>query len=149
MELEEELVFKRFPADKQEQVRGLVSYAQLMGLSGKDLVSIGGKLDRLKDAQERKRNMEIVNSFDCLPIGSDDKSDRNRDNRFKIKTIHGAYNFESTWGDHWKVTSLKTKATISHRVGSYDYALGKVTWARRSRYALLLDIASGKLALNF
>jgi hypothetical protein len=52
MELEEELLFKRFPADKQEQVRQLVAYAQLMGLDGKDLVSIGGKLDHIKASAE-------------------------------------------------------------------------------------------------
>ena len=38
--------FKRFSEDKQEQIRQFVSYAQMMGLTGKDIRSIGDKLDR-------------------------------------------------------------------------------------------------------
>jgi hypothetical protein len=143
---EEELVFKRFPADKQEQVRQLVGYATLMGLSGKDLVSIGGKLDRIKAARERASNMEIINSFNCLPIGADSK--RSSDDRFKLKTSNGNYNFENHYG-RWKVTSLKTKATKVHQIDSYDYELPRLSWDRRSRYVVLLDISQGKLVLNF
>lgn len=149
--MEEELVFKRFPAEKQDQVRGLVEYATLMGLTGKDLVSIGGKLDRLKQAIEKKSNLQIVNSFQCLAIGADSKRrrvDEALDERFKLKTANGSYNFENSYG-HWKVTSLATKATINHKPDEYAYSLGNVNWRRRSRYAVLLDISRGKLVLNF
>ena len=36
----------RFSADKQDLIEQFVEYAQLMGLSGRDLVAISGKLDR-------------------------------------------------------------------------------------------------------
>lgn len=149
--MEEELVFKRFPAEKQDQVRGLVEYATLMGLTGKDLVSIGGKLDRLKQAIEKKSNLEIINSFQCLAIGADAKRrrvDEALDERFKLKTANGSYNFENSYG-HWKVTSLSTKVTINHKPDEYAYSLGNVNWRRRSRYSVLLDISRGKLVLNF
>lgn len=148
---EEELVFKRFPADKQDQVRQLVGYAMLMGLSGKDLVSIGGKLDRLKLAREKKANMEIIKSFDCLLIGQDKNRHRKEealDERFRLKTTSGSYSFENHYNG-FKITSHNTKATVQHKVDGYDYALGTVSWRRRARYGMLLDISHGKIVLNF
>lgn len=48
----DELKFRRFSEDKQEQVRQLVAYTTLMGLSGKDLISIGTKLERIRKMQK-------------------------------------------------------------------------------------------------
>lgn len=153
---EEQIFFKRFPAEKQEQVRGLVQYATLMGLSGKDLVSIGGKLDRLKESAERVRNVELAESFDCRPIGIDAKLTGNRltyalNSRFKLKYPHGAYNFVYD-GPDWRITSLATKVTKSHRCSYYsdDYALPRsFNWDKRRRYCMLLDVYHGKFQLNF
>jgi hypothetical protein len=149
---EAELIFKRFPEEKQDQVRQLVGYATLMGLSGKDLISIGGKLDRIKQAQERRRNIDIVKSFTCLPIGIDSRrsgrSQEHLNTRFKLKTTSGTYNFKRDYS-YWKVESLATKKSVTHSVDHYEYELGQVTWDNRSRYSLLLDIAAGKLVLNF
>lgn len=141
---EEELIFKRFPAEKQDQVRGLVNYATLMGLNGKDLVSIGGKLDRIAAARQRIANVQIIESFNCLPIGQD----KNIDERFKLKTTTGTYNFEKRYSD-WMVTSASTKKTKRHHADVYNKDLPKTNWDRRHRYAVLLDIASGELQLNF
>jgi hypothetical protein len=151
MDDEEELVFKRFPADKQDQVRQLVGYAMLMGLSGKDLVSIGGKLDRLKLAREKNANLEIIKGFDCLLIGQDKSRSRKEDvldERFRLKTTTGSYSFENHYNG-FKITSHKTKVSVTHRVDGYDYALGTISWRRRARYGMLLDISSGKITLNF
>lgn len=145
---EEELFFKRFSEAKQEQIRGLVQYATLMGLTGKDLVSIGGKLDRLKAQEERKRNMDIVNSFECLYIGKDRGLEINH--RFRLKTANGDYRFERTWGDEWTVTSYQTKCTVRHSAYVHQHNLpAKPGWDARIRYALLLDIDRGRLQLNF
>lgn len=153
---EDELIFKRFPAEKQDQVRSLVNFATLMGLTGKDLVSIGGKLDRLKSSAERTRNIEIAESFNCLLIGADNQLPTHRqkyalNDRFKLKYPHGAYNFEYE-GSSWKIRSLKTGVTKSHRCSYYsdDYALPRsFDWSKRRRYCLLLDIHHSKLQLNF
>ena len=68
MEDEIEIEFKRFSKEKQEQIRQLVAYTTLMGLTGKDLVSIGGKLERMKEAEERKRRLAIVKSYPVTEI---------------------------------------------------------------------------------
>jgi len=150
---EAELLFKRFPAEKQDQVRGLVEYATLMGLTGKDLVSIGGKLDRIKAQKERARNMEIIKSFKIDTIGDDKRyKGINResalDNRFKIRTATGAYNFQYSYYG-WEVQSLKTGVGVRHKIDIYAYELGDRNWSRLCRYAMMLDVAHGKIQLNF
>jgi hypothetical protein len=134
----------RFPADKQDQIEQLIAYAQLMGLTGRDLVSIGGKMDR-EQAKERKiANMAIVNGFECFSIGQHDL-----DFRFKLKTVNGTYNFEFNGYDGWKITSLKTQQRRTHRVDDYMYDLPKTQWRRRRRYIMLLDISAGHFNLDF
>ena len=150
--MEDDLIFKRFPADKQDQVRGLVEYATLMGLSGKDLISIGGKLDRLKAAAERNRNMDLIKSLTIYPIGIDSKQTGVRlqqalNDRFKIKTANGDYNFVYDYNS-WHITSLKTRQIARYSPASY-YELGNIGWAWRARYTMMLELAHGKIALNF
>lgn len=139
----------RFSQARQDQVEQLISYAELLGLSGRDLVAIGGKMDRERVKLKKTANMEIVRSFDCLPIGRDIIHDDSV--RFKLKTVSGAYNFDLVDGwNLWEVISLRTKIRKTHAVGIWDYELPKSRHYRlRSRYTLLLDIAAGKLSLNF
>lgn len=140
---EETMFFKRFPKDKQDQIRGLVNYVTLMGLTGKDLVSIGGKLDRLKASQEIKRNKEIVKSFNCLPIGKD----QSVSTRFKLEGLNGYYKFEERYSGY-TITSYATKVTKTHDPSGYE--LGRnVSWNVRKRAYMLLDIANGVFTLNF
>lgn len=148
MSTEEELLFKRFPADKQEQVRQLVAYAQLMGLDGKDLVSIGGKLDRIKAAAEYRRNRSLVeSSFIFLNVGRD-HGEYALNNRWRIKTDSGSYTFAAQGWDVYRVKSNKTGAWVDHRVTS-DYSLGTGDYYKRRRYAMMLDVCNGLLPLNF
>ena len=157
----DDIFLKRFSRDKQEQIRQFVSYAQMMGLSGKDIRSIGDKIDRIGRAELRKQNLDIVAGYECLPIGRDGEGwakmsnaerQRTLDSRFKLKTARGAYNFYLGYDD-WDITSLKTKANKRYHVKYFDYELCSsnysMSWARQSRYALLLDINSGKLLLDF
>jgi hypothetical protein len=137
----------RFDKSKQDQIEQLIEYAQLLGLSGRDLVAIGGKLDREQAKIRKHANMEIVRGFDCITIGADTKYEL--DKRFKLKTVSGAYNFEDDGWSRWEITSLKTKVKRSWRVDSYEYDLPKTDYRTRQRYALLLDIANGRLQLNF
>jgi hypothetical protein len=138
---------KRFSKDKQEQLAQFVAYAQLMGLSGRDLVAIGGKIEREQAKQRKIANMEIVRSFDCIPIGADTKHDLDR--RFKLKTVDGSFNFEDDSWSRWEVTSLRTKVKRTHFVDTYEWDLPKTHYRTRQRYAMLLDIASGKFKLDF
>jgi len=145
---EEELLFKRFPAEKQEQVRQLVAYAQLMGLDGKDLVSIGGKLDRIKASAEYKRNKSLVeSSFTFLNVGRD-RGEYYLNSRWRIKTAGGSYTFQAQGWDVYRVRSNKTGAVRDHRVTN-DYSLGTGDYYKRRRYAVMLDVCNGLLTLNF
>lgn len=145
-----EITFKRFPENKQEQIRQFVSYAQMCGLTGKDIRSIGDKLDRERKAVERRQNMEIVKGFECLNIGNDAKRfDKNCINdRFKLKTARGSYNFKYDYYGY-QVTSLTTKKTVNHRTDVWQYELPTRNYDEITRYATLLDIAHGKLKLDF
>lgn len=151
-----EITFKRFSKDKQEQVRQFVAYAQMCGLSGADIRSIGDKLDREKKATERRQNMEIIAGFQCLPIGDDRRHEKHKsyfqqvlDQRFKLKTARGAYNFKQDY-QGWEIKSLTTGVTKRHPGHNWDYELSaSLGWERRGRYTLLLDINSGKLRLDF
>lgn len=141
----------RFSEARQDQVEQLIAYAELLGLTGRDLVAIGGKMDREKSKVKKLANMEIIKGFECLPIGRDRFGrEMSLDFRFKLKTSAGNYNFTNVDGwNIWEVHSLKTKMKIDHPVNMYEYELPKVSYQTRSRYAMLLDVASGKFLLNF
>ena len=145
---EEELLFKRFPAEKQEQVRQLVAYAQLMGLDGKDLVSIGGKLDRIRASAEYRRNKSLIeSSFTFLPVGRD-TGEYYLNSRWRIKTAGGSYTFTAGgWGEY-RVKSNQTGIVRTHRA-TEDYSLGTGDYYKRRRYAMMLDVANGIFPLNF
>ena len=137
---------KRFSADKMPQVEQFINYAQLMGLSGADIMAIGAKMKRDADRKSRTSNMMIVQSFNCLPIGQDQP--RDLDNRFKLKMASGAYNFYRV-GGRWRVKSLKTKIEKEHLVDLNDHRLPAIDWHRRCRYSMLLEISNGKFNLTF
>lgn len=58
---------KRFSREKHDQIASLINYATLMGLSGKDLVSIGGKMERDSSSKERKERIAICDSM-VMPL---------------------------------------------------------------------------------
>lgn len=137
----------RFPADKQDQIEQLIAYAQLMGLTGADLVSIGGKMQREQIKARKEANMKLINEFQCLKIGRDDSIDLN--NRFKLKTADGMYSLTAGRWSVWTVVNTKTQAKHTHTANYYEYDLPKTSHRTRIRYAMLMDIALGKFRLDF
>lgn len=147
---EETLFFRRFPAEKQDQVRQLVGYAMLMGLNGKDLVSIGGKLDRLKAAQEKKTRIALLNEMleRCKPIGKDTP---------KWKTLRDPtrFTYVDATGRKWKFEDvgyygarITSDAGIVQKMRLTDY----YDIGRNDRYYMkqvLLNIHYGNFQLNF
>ncbi len=150
---EKELIFRRFPAEKQDQVRGLVEYAMLMGLNGRDLVSIGGKLDRLKLITEREQNIRTIESFGAVPTRPRTKAIRqcDLDYGFMITVGDCVYTFtpSNRVGNYWEITNSKNKRVIKYITNPYEYEIGKPHPGRRSRYSVLLDVAKGKLKLPY
>ena len=138
---------KRFPKDKQAQVMQLVSWAEMLGLTGRDLVAIGGKIDRDIKAREREANRKICEQFECLNVGADQGIYRlNR--RFKLKVGDSSYRFEQ---DGWKGVDVYSNRTKQKAYYSLDeYELGR--WQHRSpqwRQTVLLNIYYGKIKLDF
>jgi hypothetical protein len=150
VEEEVSLHFRRFSEDKQDQVRALVNYATLMGLDGKDLISIGGKLNRIKERREMERNRTIADELvkSCKPVGKDSMA-KGRDLRrwTYVDGVGRKWRFEDA--DYWtvKVTS-DTGATKRFRnLDRYD--IGRSSshlWTIRQ---VMLSVHHGQIQLNF
>ena len=137
----------RFADDKQDQIEQLIAYTQMLGLTGADLVSIGGKMQREQIKARKEANMKLINEFTCLTIGKDDSIDIN--NRFKLKTADGMYSLTAGRWSVWTVVNTKTQTKRTHEANYYYYDLPKTDHRTRLRYAMLLDIALGKFQLDF
>ena len=142
----EELIFKRFPADKQEQVRGLVNYATLMGLDGKDLVSIGNRLNRIRDRREIETNRAIIESMDLRTIGKDS----NLRYRWAYKTNGVLYYFSEADWYGVKIKNCANNRSKTFRVPD-SYNLGPRFKFRENMFLadVMLNVYHGNISLNF
>jgi len=140
---------KRFPESKHEQIKQLMSYITMCGVSGRDLVSIGGYIDRQRANEQyqlaKARVQEYIDQKTIRPIGAD-RPDQIV-NRFKFKTISGDYNFSGDWGS-WEVVSAKTKVRQRYHSTSRSWP-SHLHYNRRSFYDMVLDIIEGNIQLNF
>lgn len=135
---------RRFEAGKEAQIEQLISYVTLLGLSGNDLIAVGGKLEREKLRQERIRNDEIVASYKLEKIGSDDYIDYHR--RFKVRTLNGAYNFESESWNRCIITNPKTKVK---KYFTYENRPVSAKGHSRQVKQMVLALAYGDIKLDF
>jgi hypothetical protein len=134
---------KRFDKAKHDQLEGLLEWCQLMGLTGKDLVSLGGHIDRAQRAEESKKNRALANSIQFDPVGGDTEMN----NKWSHKNAHGRYTFESaSWQRVW-VTSNKTKVRKSFSLQYYE--VGRTGWRNRDRLVSALNIVNGNIVLDF
>jgi hypothetical protein len=148
-ELDVELEFPRFPKEKQEQIRGLVSYTTMMGLTGKDLISIGGKLDRLKTRNEIMRNRAVLEDMikekTLVAVGKD----KNMRHRWAYVTAGGRYYFKDADWRNVTITSARTNKTQTVKVPS-QYNLGRYTISNNRDLAhVMLCVHHGEILLNF
>lgn len=140
---------KRFPKDKQAQIMQLVAWAEMLGLTGRDLVAIGGKIDRDIAAKERDENREICKTFTCLHIGLD-RSEKQLNQRFKLKIDKSSYRFERDGLSSVTVYSNRTNIKKffilePYELGRNDYGYYSPYW----RQSVLLNIYFGKIKLDF
>ena len=145
-EMAEEVVlhFKRFSAEKQDQIRALVNYATLMGLDGKDLVSIGGKLDRIKIKQEIDHNRNIVLGMGIRPINKDTSCRQ----RWAWKGGDGTlYHFKG--GSWYDVQIVNTKTNTSYRSSvPHHYEFGRFSFKQnRDLPNVMLNVYHGHIKL--
>jgi hypothetical protein len=116
----EEIKFKRFGEEKQEQVRQLVAYTTLMGLTGKDLISIGTKLERERRNAEAERLWNIVDSYKIEPTGRYAGRNYRRSyiNQFKLTYNGKIYHFEDT--NWYNVVIKQGNRKRSRQTKDYD-----------------------------
>lgn len=140
---------KRFPDSKHEQIKQLMSYIEMCGVSGRDLVSIGGYIDRQRLTAQyqhaKARAKEYIEQGTIRPIGKD-RPDQIV-NRFKFKTLTGDYNCSGNWSS-WEVVNVETKARQHFNTGNRNWP-AHLRWNSRSFYDFVLDIAEGQIQLNF
>lgn len=136
-----ELEFKRFSKDKQEQIRQLVSFATLMGLTGKDLVSIGGKLDRISERREIDSRRAIIKAYGIQTIGKDSTTQV----RFKLEMNGVVYHFYNEYGS-FKIINTSTKKSKIHHVSTW-VRWGRIDWRIREQYNFLWELYQGRVTL--
>ena len=147
IEDQDEIIFRRFSEAKQPQVRQLVGWARLLGLTGRDLVSIGGKLDRATAQQELRRNKEIALSMwhrvTYISHSHIEYHDPDSDNRYEIKVGHKSYySFDGETVDVWGGSTKEPKFT-THDLKSYHCGASRCRWI----YRVLVNIHYGDLKL--
>lgn len=145
---------KRFPEAKQEQIRQLMGYVSLLGVSGKDLISIGGYIERGKKREQAEYLRDIALGYKAEHIRGDAKTKHVLHRRFKLEVNGSWYVFEREYSREWKITSRKTNKVIRHQTAWRDWG----AWAQRrgyyareelNMYDVLLEIHEGRLQLNF
>jgi hypothetical protein len=143
------LHFKRFSAEKQDQIRALVNYATLMGLDGKDLVSIGNKLNRIVVNRRIKYNQDITDGMleRVELIGEDRKKPKVDHTRFVyVDAVGNKWRFDHI--TYWGVNITNMFTGVKKEFNQYDrYDLGRCDrWTMRQ---LLMNLHDGIIQLNF
>ena len=122
MSEEKELKFRRFGDEKQEQVRQLVAYITLMGLTAKDLISIGNKLERDRRNTEAEKIWTIIESYNIVPNGRYKGRNVRKGyyDSFTIDYDNKKYQIENMSWHTATITNLKTKKKRSVKVKECD-----------------------------
>ena len=144
---ETELYFKRFAPEKQATLRELISYTTLLGLTGKDLISIGGRLDRIKLRSEILANRAVVQTMKLGTVGED----RDLRSRWSYTTDSGCYHFHNVGYSSVKVHSVSTDMTRKFVFNRNQYNVGNNFPVQGSRYAapIMLAVHYGDIKLDF
>lgn len=142
----DQFYFKRFSEDKQNQIQQLISYCSLLGLNGKDLVSIGNRLETIRKKTIRENNKKIAENY-----------------RYKIVSITGSswtpkicykhdngnlyfieLNTDYPYGDKAHITNKTTNKRKEIYLKEYYCGSGK----QAKIDELLLNILNGDLVLE-
>lgn len=144
-ELEQDLTFRRFSPEKQDQIRQLIAYITLLGLTGKDLISIGGRLERLTRSREVRQNRTLAQEhYDRLDQVW--QNSRNYGKKFIYTASSGIkYSIET---DHWlgvNLTNNKTGKSKRQTMKKYETGTGE----KGLKYLIAISIHHGHLDVCF
>ena len=151
---EKELIFRRFPEDKQEQIRQLVAYTTLMGLSGKDLVSIGGKLNRIEEKNQALNLIQIAQGYEssCVVFGKTDEGRKASTGRRWTYTDANRSKWTFTTQSLWNIEiySHNTKKTKRFYINSeIPQGVRRQCNGKSFMYNALIALHTGQIKLNF
>ena len=135
---------KRFDQKQQAQVEQVIAFTRLMGLTGKDLVAIGGAIDRRERAEESKMRLAVANTITILPIRGN-KSNK----RFKITNSTGNYYFEYIGWRTFDIRSFSGKQkTVQTDIWENNLPKSR-NEVKMCTQNICYDIATGKLILDW
>lgn len=134
----------KYSKPKQEQIKQLVTYVNLLGLSGADLTSIGQHLQRLHLSRLADSRINIISNMPVSLVGTDTGSDIYH--RFYFDTDHHRYLFtlQDCWG--YDYHNIRTFDAYEYEPTQRDWPT-HYKWYRRRWYDILLDIHEGKVKL--
>lgn len=144
-ELAQDLTFRRFSLEKQDQIRQLVAYTTLLGLTGNDLISIGGRLERLTRSREVRQNRQLAQEqYDSLDEVW--QNSRNYGKKFIYTASSGIkYSIET---DHWlgvSVTNNKTGKSKRHSMKQFATGSGQ----KGLKYLIAINIHHSYIDVTF
>lgn len=143
-ELEKDLTFRRFNVEKQDQIRQLVSYTTLLGLDGNDLISIGGRLNRISKTREIQKNRTLAQEqfVRLKEVWNGHHTNR----RYVYATDSGVkYQIEI---DHWLkvlISNLQNNKKKSIIIEPYEVGTG----SKGKKYLIALNIYHGRIKIDF
>ena len=145
----------RFPESKHEQIKQLMGYIQLCGVTGRDLVSIGGYIDRERKKETARSNLARIADLDIRLIGTDKKNNTRQEwwhRRWRVVTANGnKYDFtDDTW-NNYRVYSHATKISKSITASNHYVGGWPSTWRynKIQAHEIMMDVADGRFLLNF
>lgn len=143
----------RWPKEKQEQVKQLLSYAEMCGLTGKDLVSLGSHMDRQLTMSNSRMLMSQVHA---MPITVADALGTR------------PWYEQKWWYMNWTITAknggryiispgdfmrfnCRSESGETRKITSYGYHPWPRHWGyvKRQTYSFALDIDNGNVLLDW
>lgn len=142
-DLNDEIYFKRFDDKKQEQIRQLVSYCTLLGLSPDDLVSIGNRLKRFKTSSEAKHNKTLIKDlYNDVFVRRYSYWDLKFDFSYKKEIYHCEYHHYKTY---ITIRNKRTEIVKTCDVKLYNVGTG----IKGLIGVFLLNIKNGDIVIDF
>lgn len=145
VELEQDLTFRRFSPEKQDQIRQLVSYTTLLGLTGNDLISIGSRLERIVKSRAMKQNRELAEEHYSRLVEVWQNS-RNYGKKFIYTSLSDSkYVIESDYWHGISITNNNTGKNKKQTMQSYETGSGQ----KGLKYLIAINIHHGHIDVNF
>lgn len=145
--------WNRWPKEKHEQIKQLLSYAQMCGLTGKDLVSLGSHLDRQQVMSNTQTLMSVVHAMPIALVDGDASRPWHEQKWWNMTWTIAAkngFNYQVSHGDFMRF-NCRSESGELRKITSYSYHPWPRHWGWRKRqcYSFALDVDGGVIALDW